>query len=189
MGYDRFDPVLPLDSTFGKPLPRSSYKRAYRSSLLGLAFQEVMTLSLSNDPDQFSKMGIPKESITSIMNPKTKDLTNVRISLFPSLFNILRANKHRDLPQRIFEIGDCIENGVNVSKVAGLIEDSKAAAERVIRMVRHGVVVAHTGEEIPLGVDTICVHGDSPGTVEMAETIRRGLEATGIEVMPMGSFL
>ena len=70
-----------------------------------------------------------------------------------------------------------------------MIEDSKVAAERVIRVVRDGVVVAHTGEEIPLRVDTICVHGDSPGAVEMAETIRKELEAAGIEVKPMGSFV
>jgi UPF0271 protein len=70
-----------------------------------------------------------------------------------------------------------------------LIEDSKLAAERAIRMVRDGVVVAHTGEEIPLRVDTICVHGDTPAAVGMAEIIRGGLEAAGIEVVQMGSFL
>ena len=70
-----------------------------------------------------------------------------------------------------------------------LIEDSEVAAERAIRMVRDGVVVAHTSEEIPLRVDTICVHGDTPAAVEMAETIRAELEAAGIEVVQMGSFL
>lgn len=70
-----------------------------------------------------------------------------------------------------------------------LIEDPKAAAERAVRMARDGVVVAHTGEEIPLRVDTICVHGDTPAAVEIAKIIRRELEAAGIEVVPMGSFL
>jgi UPF0271 protein len=70
-----------------------------------------------------------------------------------------------------------------------LIEDSRLAAERAIRMVRDGVVVAYTGEEIPLRVDTICVHGDTPGAVEMAKTIRKELEAAGVEVVQMGSFL
>ncbi len=70
-----------------------------------------------------------------------------------------------------------------------VIEDPQAAAEQAIRMVRDGVVVAHTGEEIPLHVDTICVHGDSPGAVQIAKTIRAELEAAGIEVRPMGSFL
>jgi lactam utilization protein B len=38
-------------------------------------------------------------------------------------------------------------------------------------------------------VDTICVHGDTPAAVEMAETIRGELEAAGIEVVQMGSLL
>lgn len=70
-----------------------------------------------------------------------------------------------------------------------LIEDPQVAAERAIGMVREGVVVAHTGEEIPLHVDTICVHGDTPTAVEIAKTIRRELEAAGIEVVPMGRFI
>ena len=70
-----------------------------------------------------------------------------------------------------------------------LIEDPKVAAERAIRMVRDGVVVAHTGEEILLRVDTICVHGDTPTAVEIAKTIRRELEAARIDVVPMGSFV
>ncbi len=70
-----------------------------------------------------------------------------------------------------------------------LIEDPQVAAERAIRMVREGVVVAHTGEEIPLRVDTICVHGDTPTAVEIAKTIRRELETAGIEVAPMARFV
>lgn len=70
-----------------------------------------------------------------------------------------------------------------------LIEDPKVAAERAVRMARDGVVVAHTGEEIPLRVDTICVHGDTPTAVEIAQTIRRELEAAGIKVAPMRSFV
>jgi len=38
-------------------------------------------------------------------------------------------------------------------------------------------------------VDTICVHGDSPGAVQIAKTIRTELETAGIEVVPMGNFV
>ncbi len=75
-------------------------------------------------------------------------------------------------------------------KEAGsVIHDPQQAAEQAVAMVRDGMVVAHTGEEIPLQVDTICVHGDSPGAVQIANAIRVELEAAGIEVMPMWSFL
>jgi len=61
--------------------------------------------------------------------------------------------------------------------------------EWAVAMMRDGVVVAHTGEEIPLRVDTICVHGDKPAVVEIAEAIRRGLETARIEVVPMKNSL
>ncbi len=70
-----------------------------------------------------------------------------------------------------------------------LIEDPCVAAERAIKMVRDGIVVTHSGEEIPLRVETICVHGDSPGAVQIAQAIRKELGAAGIEVVPMGSFV
>jgi len=130
-GYDKFSPDLPNTPTFGNPLKKHPLVKAYRSALIGFGFQEIMTLSLSNEADQFSKMGLEKTETTSIQNPKTKDLTNVRISLFPSLFNILRANKHRDLPQRVFEVGECVMDVRNRTKVAGLIEDSKASFTEV----------------------------------------------------------
>ncbi len=70
-----------------------------------------------------------------------------------------------------------------------VIHDPLRAAERAVAMVLDKVVVAHTGEEIPLRVDTICVHGDSPGAVQIAQAIRKELATAGIEVVPMGSFV
>ena len=70
-----------------------------------------------------------------------------------------------------------------------LIEDPQEAAKRVVRMVKEGVVVAYTGEEIPLQVETICVHGDTPAAVEIAKAVRRALEEAGIQVTPMGEIV
>ena len=70
-----------------------------------------------------------------------------------------------------------------------VIHDPQRAAERAVAMVRDGVVVAHTGEKIPLRVDTICIHGDTPAAVQIAQAIRKELEAAGIEVVPMGNFV
>jgi len=70
-----------------------------------------------------------------------------------------------------------------------VIHGPQRAAEQAVAMVRDGVVVAHTGEVIPLRVDTICVHGDTPAAVQIAEAIRKELEAAGIEVVPMRDFV
>jgi UPF0271 protein len=70
-----------------------------------------------------------------------------------------------------------------------VIDDAEAAAERAVRIARDGVVVAYSGEAIPLQVDTLCVHGDTDGAVEIVTAIRRRLAEAGVEVAPMSSFI
>jgi UPF0271 protein len=57
---------------------------------------------------------------------------------------------------------------------------------RVIRMARDRVVEAIDGTLIPLTVDTICVHGDTPGSADLAAQIRTALHEAGIDVISVG---
>ncbi len=65
-----------------------------------------------------------------------------------------------------------------------VISDPSAAAERVIRLVQEGTVKTITGNKLILDARTICVHGDSPAAIAMAESIRTRLENEGIEIRP-----
>ena len=51
---------------------------------------------------------------------------------------------------------------------------------------RQHAATAVTGEEIEVQADSICIHGDTPGAVEMAAALRRGLEAAGVSIARMG---
>ena len=68
------------------------------------------------------------------------------------------------------------------SRQGAVIHDPVLVVDRAIRMVRDGIVVTPDGKEIPLKIDTICVHGDTPGAPELTRRIRAGLEAAGIQV-------
>jgi UPF0271 protein len=68
------------------------------------------------------------------------------------------------------------------SQPGAVIHDPDAVVSRAVRMVRDGVVLTASGQEIPLRIDTICVHGDTPGAPELTRRIRAGLEAAGIAV-------
>ena len=59
------------------------------------------------------------------------------------------------------------------------------AAERAVRMVRDGQVVARDGSVLAVHVDTICVHGDTPDAAALAAAVRSGLEKAGITVAPL----
>ena len=73
--------------------------------------------------------------------------------------------------------------------IAGaVLTESAPVAERAVRMVRDGRVVARDGTTLSLKVDTICVHGDTPGAAELAEAVRAGLEAAGVTVAPLGDW-
>ena len=61
---------------------------------------------------------------------------------------------------------------------------SQAIAERVVRMVQDGAVVSVTGKVIKMRTDTVCIHGDTQGAVEIARGVREALKNAGIAVTP-----
>ena len=65
---------------------------------------------------------------------------------------------------------------------AAIVDDPAEAAGRAIAMVTQGVVEAIDGSPIAVEPDTLCVHGDNPGAVEIARAIAQALDASGIAV-------
>ena len=65
-----------------------------------------------------------------------------------------------------------------------VLHDSALVARRMLRLVKDGVVEAIDGSLVRLDAQSICVHGDSPGAVEMARAVRKALEADGVVVRP-----
>lgn len=70
-----------------------------------------------------------------------------------------------------------------------VIHDLEIVVARAVRMARDGRVHARNGAEIELRVDTICVHGDTPGADQLAASLRAGLEDAGIKVAAVGAVL
>ncbi len=66
-----------------------------------------------------------------------------------------------------------------------VIKEPEQVAERALKMAREGKVIAIDGTEIHLEAETLCVHGDTPGAVNLVKQIRERLEKEGIEVKPM----
>ena len=66
----------------------------------------------------------------------------------------------------------------------GSVLDPGAAVAQALMLAREGRVVSADGEEVPVGADSICVHGDTPDAVELARAVRSALEAEGLAVEP-----
>jgi 5-oxoprolinase (ATP-hydrolysing) subunit A len=67
-------------------------------------------------------------------------------------------------------------------KPGAVLHDAAQVVDRAVRMVRDRQVIAIDGSAVPLDVDTICLHGDTPGSAELARQIKQGLMASGIRV-------
>ena len=68
------------------------------------------------------------------------------------------------------------------SQDGALVTDVDAVVERAVRMARDAEVVAVDGSALPMKVASLCVHGDTPGAVELARRVRDGLSAAGLDV-------
>jgi UPF0271 protein len=63
-----------------------------------------------------------------------------------------------------------------------VLHEPTAIAERVVTMVTTGHVTAVDGSAVAVHVESVCVHGDSPGAVQIASAVRNRLKADGIDV-------
>src|SRR5262252_6781772 len=101
---------------------------------------------------------------------------------------LVKAGERANLPMvhEVFADRAYEEDGNLVSrrKPGAVLHDAKAIADRVVRMVQDGAVVSITGKKIRMRTDTVCIHGDTPGAVDIARGIRAALKAAGIDVAP-----
>lgn len=65
-----------------------------------------------------------------------------------------------------------------------VIHDPQQVADRAAHMVTRGSVIAMDGTAVALRAETICVHGDTPGAVDLIRQMRQRLEAAGVTVRP-----
>ncbi len=129
-GYDRYPRGLPRRQTIGESLVANDFAETVRVGMIGYGYQEVMSLTVSSIKDAFDT-----SDRVVIQNPIAEDLTTLRSSLLPALLNIFRLNKHRELPQRIFEIADVVIDARNVRQIAAAAMHHKASYTEAKSMV------------------------------------------------------
>ncbi|WP_430260053.1 LamB/YcsF family protein [Neorhizobium sp. IRS_2294] len=75
-------------------------------------------------------------------------------------------------------------NLVSRREKGSVLHDPELVAQRMLRMVRDGVIEAIDGTMTKIDAQSICVHGDSPGAVAIAQRLRALLEESGHAVQP-----
>ncbi|MCB1342626.1 MAG: LamB/YcsF family protein [Pseudooceanicola sp.] len=60
-----------------------------------------------------------------------------------------------------------------------MIHDAEVAAPRILQMLEEQAIIAVSGKRIPTRIDTICLHGDGPEALAIAQGLRARLETAG----------
>ncbi len=68
------------------------------------------------------------------------------------------------------------------SQEGAVVHDAGAVVERAVRFAVRGEVLAVDGTVVRVTPDSLCIHGDTPGAVELASAVRAGLEEAGVEI-------
>jgi UPF0271 protein len=113
------------------------------------------------------------------------------IMFAPGNSELSRAAEARELrvAREVFADRNYMPDGSLVPRSApnAVLHDPEEAADRVFAMLRDHKVRAIDGTDVPVQVDTICVHGDTPEAVEFVIALRTCLAQTGIVLGPPGA--
>jgi phenylalanyl-tRNA synthetase beta chain len=131
--FRKIEPELPRVATVGLEDPYHDFDQNVREILNGLSFSEVMSLMLTNEENHYHKMKLPETERVEVAQPISQDRTMIRQSLLNGLLEFLEDNKHEELPQKIFEVGETVfldddkeTKTVGVKKMSAMVTHSQA---------------------------------------------------------------
>lgn len=109
-GYHNISPKLVPSMTVGSHQPIEELSTTVRRVMTGLGFLEIMTPALTSEKEHFEMLGLAvREPRVRLENPISVEQTMAREQLITGLLSTLRVNTTREMPQQIFEAGDCFE--------------------------------------------------------------------------------
>jgi UPF0271 protein len=89
----------------------------------------------------------------------------------------------RVVPEGFVDRGYCADGSlVPRGQPGALVADAPAAASRAVSLARDGHILAEGGGWLARRVETLCVHGDTPGALAIARAARAALEDAGLTV-------
>jgi len=150
-GYDRLEDLPPKTYTVGKPHPLQVNAALIREVFCGLGYFEVMPFTLTNEEILYKRMQRSERSgVLRVIHPISTENTVVRTDLLPLLLEFLALNRHRELPQRLFTVGDIVDSCLTHQQAAGVsthpeadFSEAYASADAVL----HEISLDYRAEE------------------------------------------
>lgn len=191
-GYMDFTPLEDDIKLRGKLKPETEFANKLRDIIIGLGFQEAMTLVMTNKHDLFERTLAVEETVVEAESAVSSEHSMARNWLLPSMLKTLEVNKNHEYPQRFFEVGLVVDGGgVNHQKIAGVVAHAKTSFSEIKSIVLglcESVGVEHTTKagKHPSFIDGRCAitpHGFY-GEIhpQVLENFNLEVPATGFEL-------
>ena len=83
------------------------------------------------------------------------------------------------------------DDGTLVSRSikGSVLHDVNEVADRSNQMVTEGIATTINGNTIEIEADSLCIHGDTPGAVQMAIKVNTSLKSSGVEIKSLQNML
>lgn len=104
-GFNNIEPIWRDLPTVGSVMPEQRFVDVTRELMTGLGYQEILTYTMTNPDNLFSKMNTERTRLVEISNPKVVTLTCLRNWLLPGVMEFLSNNQSVEFPQKVFELG------------------------------------------------------------------------------------
>lgn len=70
------------------------------------------------------------------------------------------------------------------NRAGAVIHDAEDSARRAVAMLEAGGIITESGKILPVAADSICIHGDTPGALDMARAVKARVIEAGWKVRP-----
>ena len=75
---------------------------------------------------------------------------------------------------------------ISRSIAGALITDPSTAARQAVDIAVNGRVRSASGASVAVAAESLCIHGDTPGAIDIARAVRAALEAAGVRIASPG---
>jgi len=131
-------------------------------------------------------MAATDEGLSEAMAKAVKDLGGSVMLYALSNSLMMKVAKRQGIPVlgEVFADRGYSDDGTLAprDRPGGMIEDPQASVKQALGMIEGGYVTSLSGKRVAVAADTMCLHGDQPGAVTFAQTLRKAFTEKGISV-------
>ena len=156
-GFENIESKIPEVVTTGGKTEESELKSTVQEQMVGFGYQESLTLVITGKDDQYKKMNIEDRPHISLGESTEKSFNMVRSWLIPSILKSLSNNKHREYPQKLFDIDYVIQpdsksdtrcgQSLNLAAVSAHADADYTEMKAVVERLLENIGIRYTFKE------------------------------------------